>query len=106
MNEYILVVGRADYSDEFDCEAILITTMAEFEEIKANAKAAFCGVKNIEIPIGTNESLFFSSYDEWLSKLKVSIISEITYNELTRIFVSQEFGTGSEMFYPSDYLPF
>lgn len=98
---HIIVKGEVCYADEFDCEAIFVTTQEKWDSICEKTERDFNG--SVEVCFGTNEYMEFASYEDWIQNFKVCPISEATYNELKLIF-PRPFGTGAHMFHIRGYM--
>lgn len=95
MKNYLLLKFSADYSDEFFCEGFIAMEKEAWDNHLADVKAMFDSrplikshrgedkPKPIEVSFGTNESIYYESYDEYVSAF---ISSEITTSEFEVLY--------------------
>lgn len=60
---WILLKFNADYTDEFDCESIVITTKARWERAKEVLRKAYPNDSSFTAGFGTNESIEFTAQE-------------------------------------------
>lgn len=73
MPEYVLIKFEDNYADEFDVYGFVVTTKELYEAHKAKIKRLN---REIEICFGTNESLSWSTPEEFLNSWKVSNLTD------------------------------
>jgi hypothetical protein len=96
---YTLAIYSADYSDEFDCEGFGLFTNQEWSGIKSRVEKYFEDHGNAEVYFGSNEAMFFDSYENWESCFTVRMISEDEYQAIKLIpRYGRTFGTGNGIF--------
>jgi hypothetical protein len=113
--EYVLLQASVCFGDEFNCEMFAVRRAADWIEYKNEAKAAFEkrgeDDEPIEIYFGTNECFQVSSYEEWDSDIRETLIGEAELEVLKKLFSFSkftgklhDFGTGSRYFNILEYL--
>lgn len=91
---HILAQADKDWADEFSCEYFGVYTKEQWNEFCKKVKDAWGSHDDIEVSFGTNESLSFSSYADWLQSFTVKAITEEEANAITKN-LGETFGTGS-----------
>lgn len=88
---FAIVKLSYNYADEFQVEALWLTTENEFisflEELEKRDISEF-----YEVPFGTNEFFFFDDLEAITNALTTATISELTFDEMYDIFDGDEFG--------------
>lgn len=72
--EWLLLTFHDNYADEFDCEAIIVTTQARWEAAQVALRSAYPGDARFDASIGANERNCYTA-DEYLSKFKAHAIT-------------------------------
>ena len=88
-NNYLLVRLNSSWADEFDVEALWVTTSEEFKTWLEELDT--CVVNNVEIYFGTNESITFDSKEEIINSLIVTEITSTFYNQFIAL-IGETFG--------------
>ncbi len=81
----VLLKFDSNYADEFNIEGFVAISEAEWKSYKTKAKKAI-GNSPHEYYFGTNESITFSGYKEYLKSFKATTISEEEYQFLLKTF--------------------
>lgn len=90
MSDKILVELHYNWADEFDIDAIWLTTKDEYNNfINELSKLNVTDYKKIYF--GTNEYVSFSSAKKIIRALKVTSVTDVFFNEFTSI-LGDEFG--------------
>ena len=88
---FVTVKLSYDYADEFQVEALWLTTGDEFisflEELEKRDISEF-----YEVPFGTNEFFFFDDLEAITNALTTATISESTFNEMYDALDGAELG--------------
>lgn len=112
--KYLLLTANIDWADEFGCEMFGVFTDKQWEKLCEKTKALFKRFENpsenddedefgysesgeVEACFGTNESLQFGSYKDWVGKFTKKEITKEQYDFLKKTF-GQVYGTGSGAF--------
>jgi hypothetical protein len=95
MKKYVLVTYLFDYSDEFDVQGFWITEAKKHQASMAELKSNWPEGKLIDKYFGTNEAIYFESFEDYESGLAVKEIDEAQYEAIRKAFGSRHFGVGS-----------
>lgn len=108
--KHLLITADIDWADEFSCSMFGVFTDEQWKTLCDRTKKFFKkwakGERNddaysesgeVEAGFGTNESLTFSDYKEWIGKFEVKEITEEQYNFLKKTF-GKTWGTGCGAF--------
>ena len=88
----ILVKLNYSYADEFDVNSLWMTTVEEYEEFLNELKELKDNISEYrEIYFGTNEYIYFDSYEEIIDSLTTTLVSDDFYNEFIKI-IGGEYG--------------
>lgn len=95
----LLVKGRCDWADEFDCEFLGLFTEDNWNSIVKYTKEGFEKHDGEEVSVyfGSNEYIEIDSYKQWLSCFTVVEIPDSMYEKLLEVFPSP-FGVGRQLF--------
>jgi len=86
----LLVKLNYCWADEFDVDALWVTDEKEYADFLENLKR--CKIDDsTEICFGTNEYVFFGSYEEIVDSLTVSEISDTFFGDFM-IHIGQTYG--------------
>ena len=88
---FVAVKFSYNYADEFQVEALWLTTEEEFNSFLDNLEKRDV-TEFDEIPFGTNEFFFFDNLEAIINSLTVLTISELTFDEMYDVFDGDEFG--------------
>lgn len=83
MSNKILVSLSNSWADEFDVNALWVTTVQEFENFKSELYKRDIS-EYVEIYFGTNEWIDFDSAGSILDNISITPISEEFYNEFVQ----------------------
>lgn len=83
MTEYLLLKFSDNYADEFDVDAIVLTTRDRWERAKADLCAAYPGGATFDAGFGTNESNSYDAYG-YLKRFKEHAVSLECARDLAR----------------------
>jgi len=92
MTKYLLVKFDSNYADEFDVSGFTIMSQAAWEKHKVDAAKRFDSGCELEAYFGTNESLSWSHYDDYIKSFDVKELSDDELKTLKKFFGMQ--GTG------------
>ena len=95
-NKPLLIKLHRNWADEFDVEGMVVMNADQWEAHKAMAKARFEEKDYIELGFGTNESLEFSSYEDYLDAFAVLELTLEEYEVFRKFFLE----TGYTWEYP------
>lgn len=115
--KYYLLNFTDNYADEFDVYGFKVLTEEEYLKQKESSEKAFElrleAAKNskygpndcVEIGFGTNESVEFYSFENYMDSIKVMEINEDEYNVLAKLFKSygNRVSYGFDHFFPLEY---
>lgn len=90
-NKYILVKLAHSWADEFNVEALWVTTQDEYNAFLDKLVTLDIN-DSVEIYFGTNEWVSFESYDELYNLLSERLVSKEFYDEFIKVVGSSEFG--------------
>ena len=103
MSTHKLIKYTADYADEFDCEGFGVFESTKWKSLCEKVEKSFVNCDNVEVSFGTNESLYFDSYESWIKSFSEVDISEEEYNFIMKNF-GKTFGTGDNIFSVCGYM--
>lgn len=105
MTKYLLVKFDSNYADEFDISGFRIMSQGEWEKHKVDIAKRFAALSaptvskygysegpELEAYFGTNESLSWSRYDDYIKSFDVKEISDTEFKVLKKLFGMQEIG--------------
>lgn len=93
---YVLLKASVDWADEFYCEMFSIWSKEEWEHYKKSVQEEFD--YDVNVDFGTNESIEITNYEDWISNIVETEITESEYNFLKKNF-GTSYGTGDSYFY-------
>lgn len=102
--KYLLIKCGSNYSDEFDVDCFQVMTESEWESHKKEAAKRFSSNEDeVGCLFGTNESVFWSSLEDYLDQCSVTELSEQDYQTMKKCFGNEDtndisFGMTSIMF--------
>lgn len=103
MEKYKLVIGDKNYADEFDVEAYGVFTETQWKNKVKAMKELFEHNGEVDAYFGTNEFLYFTSFKEWQSCLRIKNITEDEAKFLKKSFGPENiWGTGSHAIFALD----
>lgn len=83
--EFLLIKLDLNYGDEFDTESLWLTTLKEYEEFLDILEEFKNNITEYrEIYFGTNEFIYFDSYEHVLDSLTTTLLTEQEYNILLK----------------------
>jgi hypothetical protein len=86
--EYVLVTYKSNWADEMDVTGFVVIPKQRWKELQIIAKKVFELRPDIELYIGTNESINYDSYASYKADLIARGLSEVEVKVLRRFFPS------------------
>lgn len=103
MSQKLLVISDFNYADEFDVRGWAIKDQAKWQAHLAEVKAYFDHGDELENYFGTNESIIWSSYDDYANGFTMRPITDDEADTIRRLFGRNSDASGTFIQYQGDF---